>query len=104
MIKDFNVAMSWMTLVVGAYFLIFGIIKKGSLYKNDYPREIQDEVKKAISFVSVIAGVILLIIGLLDVFKVDSLKWLNISLWVLGFIFVIISIVYFRKKFGQYMK
>ena len=104
MIKDFNTAMSWMTLVLGAYFLIFGIIKKGSLYKNDYPKAIQDDVKKVISFISIIAGVLLLGIGLLDVFKVESLKWLNITLWVIGLIFVIGSIVYFKKRFGEYLK
>ena len=103
MLQEFDTTLSWFTLIAGVYFLVLGIIRKGSIYRNDFPKAIQAEVKRTISITSIIEGVILIAVGLLDVFKMDQLKWLNISLWALGFIIVIVTIVYFRRKYKDYL-
>ena len=53
--KDIDNLIALLNLVLGLYFLIAGIVRKGSLYKNDYPKDIQAETRRAISFFSIIA-------------------------------------------------
>ncbi len=102
--EDINNLITLLNLVAGVYFLIAGILRKGSLYKNDYPEEIQEETRKAISIFSIIAGILLTAISCLEIYKVENLQWLNYTLWGMCMVLVIVCIIYFKKKFGRYLK
>lgn len=102
--KDIDNLIALLNLVLGLYFLIAGIVRKGSLYKNDYPKEIQAEARRAISFFSIIAGILLIAVSCLDIYQVQNMQWLNYTLWGMCMLLVIICVIYFKKKFGRYLK
>ena len=102
--KDIDNLIALLNLVLGLYFLIAGIVRKGSLYKNDYPKEIQAETRRAISFFSIIAGILLTAVSCLDIYQVQNIQWLNYTLLGMCMLLVIICVIYFKKKFGKYLK
>lgn len=101
---DINNLIALLNLILGLYFVIAGLLRKGSLYKNEYPAEIQAEARRAISVFSIIAGLLLTAISCLEIYQVENLQWLNYMLWGLCMVLVIVCVIYFKKKFGRYLK
>lgn len=98
--------MAWLVLISGAYLFYCGITKSGGLYKNEYPKDIKPQIDKSVSIFARISGAVLVIGSLLEILVIFpeaqavvvlSTVGLTLVLWV-GYL------IYFRKKFGPYIR
>ena len=96
--------MAIFSMIVGAFFFVCGAANKGPIFNMDYPDDVKDEVRKVIRITSIVGGLILMAVGLLDYFQRDDLKWLNILLWAIGTLVLIGAIIYIKVKFGKRLK
>lgn len=96
--------MAIFTMAVGGFFFVCGAANKGPIFNMDYPDKIKDEVRKVIRIAAIVDGLILIAVGLLDYLKRDELQWLNVTLWALGTLVLIGTIVYIKVKFGKQLK
>lgn len=97
MMAGFNILIG----VVAAYAAIFG---KGFVYKNDYPKEVNEPYCKMLRIFTAIIAPLTLFMGLedyFDWFPANVSFVVQMSLTVFLFLLVIAFIVWFRVKFGK---
>lgn len=93
-----------MNLAFGVYCLVGGITKKGGLYKNDYPEEIQEGVKASMSVLGILAGILLIASSLLEIFRIFPQNLVVYVSWGLCMVLVVAYAIHFKRRFGKYLK
>ncbi len=102
--EDLYDLMVLFTLVLGVYFLACGLLKKGGIYRNNFPKEIKEEVKKSVSIVAIITGSVLTVSSVLEILSVFNQDVVVYTSIVLCIGVVVVYGIYFRKKFGRYIR
>ncbi len=85
----------------GAYRSVGGITKKGGLYKNDYPKEIQEGVKASMSVLHT-GGILLIASSLLEIFQIFPQNLVVYVSWGLCMVLVVAYAIHFKRRFGKY--
>lgn len=102
--NDMDNMLTLFNLGIGIFFLISGITRKGSLYKNDYPDEIKPEVNKVISILAIVVGILMTAISVIEMYAIDNLMVLSYIMYGICLVLVLGTVIYFKKKFGKYLK
>lgn len=90
---------SLFSLIIGAYLIYAAIAGKGKLYENEYLNCPREQYVKGLRILAAISGVLLTVSNLLEYLGVIGYgSPLAIALWAVGFISLIVMMVYSSKK------
>lgn len=95
------------SVIIGVYALYSGIKGDGGTYKNSYPKELQEPIRKILRVTYLIFGVIMTVGGVLDYLNVfgDAAKeWIVWGYTGLGLIVFVVYWIIIKVKFGKQMK
>ena len=87
------------SLIIGVYLIYAAIAGKGKLYENEYLNCPREQYVKGLRILAAISGVLLTVSNLLEYLGVIGYgSPLAIALWAVGFISLIVMMVYSSKK------
>ena len=99
--EDMNKMMSAFMVIIGVFALYSAVTGKGPAYKNDYPKAMQADAAKMLRQFLWIIGPIATVTGVLDYLGYTWAYWVSMAT-ILPL--VIVYVILFRKRFGQYLK
>lgn len=87
------------SLIIGVYLIYAAIAGKGKLYENEYLNCPREQYVKGLRILAAISGVLLTVSNLLEYLGIIGYgSPLAIALWAVGFIILIVMMVYSSKK------
>lgn len=101
---NINSFMSMFNILIGVLCGYSAIAGKGFAYKNDYPKEIQEEYCKMLRLTMAVIAPFALFMGIEEYCSLfsDRISMIvQLSLTALIFVIVVAFIVWFRVKFGK---
>ncbi len=93
--------MSAFIVIAGVLAIYSAITGKGPVFKNDYPKEMREDANNLLRKFCWIIGPVATVTGVLQYMGYAWAYWVSVGIILPA---IVVYMVIFRKKFGQYLK